>query len=393
MPPHNMRRTLISTSLTFCSLVIIGGMTYWLWPEKSTPLTTTAPPVPVTVAEVGRRDVPALVNAIGNVRSLRSVDIRPQVDGLLLELPVSEGQFVKEGDLLARIDDRAIVATLEAAKAQLDAVQAQLASAMRELERYRELASIQAVSTQTLDQQTGLVAQLQAAVRNQQATVSAAQVQLSHTRIHAPSDGRIGIHNLHEGNYVRASDAQALFSLVQLDPISIEFALPQARLPQMQALMARADQSSVILRAYSNDGGPLLGEGDLDLIDNRVSTATGTVRFKGTVANSQGQLWPDQSVVIKLQAGILRDALVVPQRSLRLGAKDTFVWRVSDGKAFPQPVQVKYFDTAIAVIEGVQAGETIVTDGYSRLSPGSTVKLIQANDSTVSPVAGRSTPR
>ncbi|AWY44454.1 efflux RND transporter periplasmic adaptor subunit [Pseudomonas putida] len=367
-------------------------MTYWLWPGNSAGTATTAPAVPVTVAEVGRQDVPALINAIGNVRSLRSVDIRPQVDGQLLELPVSEGQFVKKGDLLARIDDRAIVAALEAAKAQQAVAQAQLASATRDLKRYRELASMQAVSTQTLDQQTGLVAQLQATVRNQQATVSAAQVQLSHTRIHAPADGRAGIHNLHEGNYVRASDAQALFSLVQLDPISIEFALPQARLPQLQALMTRADQSSVVLRAYASDGGPLLAEGNLDLIDNRVSTATGTVRIKGTVANPQGHLWPDQSVVIKLQAGTLHDALVVPQRALRLGAKDTFVWRISDGKAFPQPVQVTYFDAAIAVVEGVQAGEKIVTDGYSRLSPGSAVNLIEANETTVTPVASRSTP-
>lgn len=391
MPPRQIPRTFIA-SLTLCSLLIVGAMAYWLWPGDSMPLKTNAPAVPVTAVEVGRRDVPVLLNAIGNARSLRSVDIRSQVDGQLLALPVREGQFVKKGELLARIDDRAITAALDAAKAQQAVAQAQLASATRDLTRYRELASMQAVSAQTLDQQTGLVAQLEATVRNQQAAVSAAQIQLSHTRIHAPTDGRIGIHNLHEGNYVRASDAQSLFSLVQLDPISIEFSLPQGRLPQLQALMSRADQSSVVLRAYSSDGGPLLAEGNLDLIDNRVSNATGTVRIKGTVANSQGYLWPDQSVAIKLQAGTLHDALVVPQRALRLGAKDTFVWRVSEGKAFPQPVQVTYFDAAIAVVEGIEAGEKIVTDGYSRLSPGSAVNLIEANDAAAMSVASRSTP-
>ncbi|WP_256668875.1 efflux RND transporter periplasmic adaptor subunit [Pseudomonas sp. C2B4] len=379
---------MISTSLTLCSLVVVGGMTYRLWPGGPTTTPATAPSVPVTAVEVGHRDVPILLNAIGHVRSARSIDIRPQVDGLLLELPVSEGAFVKKGDLLARLDDRTIVAALGAAKAQLAVAQAQLASATIDLKRYRALVSTQAVSSQTLDQQTGLVAQLRATVQNQEAAVSAAQVQLSHTRIQAPADGRIGIRNVHEGNYLRVSDPQPLFSVVQLDPISIEFALPQARLPQLRALTANADKSTMVLRAYSGDGGSLLGEGSLDLIDNRVSDATGTVRIKGTVANPLGHLWPDQSVVINLQAGTVQDALVVPQRALRQGAKGTFVWRVSDGKAFPQPVQVAYSDANIAVVEGIEPDTQVVTDGYSRLRPGSAVNILQAKDA----VASRSAP-
>ncbi|VVP98209.1 Multidrug resistance protein MdtA [Pseudomonas fluorescens] len=391
MPPYKVRRTLISISLSLCTLAIVGGMTYWLWPGATAATPATAPAVPVTAVEIGRQDVPILINAMGNVRSQRSVDVRPQVDGLLVEFPVSEGQLVKKGDLLARIDDRAIVAALERAQAQQAVAQAQLASAHVDLRRYRALASTQAVSAQTLDQQTHLVAQLQATLKSEQATVAATQVQLSHTRIHAPSDGRIGIRNLHAGNYVRTSDAQALFSLVQLDPIGIDIALPQARLPQLQALMASADRSSVVLRAYSGDGGSLLGEGHLDLIDNRVSGATGTVRIKGTVANAQGRLWPDQSIVVSLQAGMMRDVLVVPQRAIRQGANDTFVWRISDGKAFPQPVDVAYTDAEIAVVEGIQAGDRIVTDGYSRLRPGTAVNILQAKDAAM-PVASRSTP-
>lgn len=390
MPPYKIRRTLISISLSLCTLGIVGGTAYWLWPGVSTSAPAAIPTVPVTAVEIERRDVPILIHAIGNVRSLRSVDIRPQVDGLIVEFPVSEGQLVKKGDLLARIDDRAIVAALERDKARQAVAQAQLASAKVELKRYRALADTQAVSAQTLDQQTGLVAQLEATVKSEQATVAATHVQLSHTRIHAPSDGRIGIHTLHVGNYVRTSDAQALFSLVQLDPIGIDVALPQARLPQLQVLMASVNKSSVILRAYSGDRGTLLGEGSLDLIDNRVSDATGTVRIKGTVANSQGHLWPDQSVVVSLQAGTLHDALVVPQQALRQGAIDTFVWRISDGKASPQPVKVSYADAEIAVVEGIQAGDWIVTDGYSRLRPGAAVNMLQANDAT--PVADRSTP-
>lgn len=390
MPHLKMYRALLSVSLSLCSLMIVGGATYWLWPSPSTPSPSAPPSVPVTTVEVGRRDVPVLIHAIGNVRSLRSVDIRSQVDGLLLELPVSEGQFVNKGDLLARMDDRGIVAALEHAKAQRAVTRAQLVSATLDLKRYRDLASINAVSAQILDQQIALVAQLQATIKSQDATVSASQVQLTHTRIHSPMDGRLGIRNVHEGSYVRAGDAQALFSVVQLDPISIESSLPQARLPQLQALMTGAQTASAVLRAHSANDGALLGEGRLELIDNRVSAETGTVRIKGTVANPNGNLWPDQSIVIKLQADTLQDALVVPQHSLRQGAEGTFVWRIRDGKAFPQPVRVEYADIEIAVVDGLETGDRIVTDGYSRLTPGAAVKVLPSQDVAKQAVADRS---
>jgi RND family efflux transporter MFP subunit len=389
MPQFKMYLTPLNVYLTLCSLILLGSATYWLRAGESPAAPTASSRMPVVAVEAERRDVPVLVRAVGNVRSLRSIEIRPQVDGLLMELPANEGQLVKRGDLLARIDDRAIVAALDHAKAQQAVAHAQLQSATLDLKRYRTLASIQAVSTQVLDQQVALVDQLQATVRGYKATVSANQVQLTHTRLYSPTDGRVGIRNVHEGSYVRASDS--LFSVVQLDPISIESSLPQSRLPELQALMTRPDRSSVLLRAYSSDGGPLLGEGQLELIDNRVSEATGTVRIKGNAANPQGHLWPDQSIVITLQAGTLLNALVVPQRSLRQGVEDTFVWRIRDGKAFPQSVQIKYSDNDIAVVEGIQPGDRIVTDGYSKLRPGIAVDILQTTDATTNASAARST--
>ena len=157
--------------------------------------------------------------------------------------------------------------------------------------------------------------------------------------------------------------------------------------------MSGADPASVVLRAHSANDGTLLGEGRLELIDNRVSADTGTVRIKGTVPNPNGDLWPDQSIVIKLQAGTLQDALVVPLRTLRQGAQGTFVWRISDGKAFPQPVQVEYADTEIAAVDGLEAGDQIVTDGYSRLTPGAVVKILQLEETSKKVVADRSTLR
>lgn len=363
-----------SALVTGCAVVAIA---IYFWPVPSAAnAAVTVPAIPVRVVAVEQRSVPVLVSALGTVRSLRSVDIRPQVDGVLVEMPVREGQLVSRGDLLARIDDRAIVAALNQAEAQLAVSQAQLASARLDLTRYQALSKSSAISAQTLDQQSALVTQLQATVRTNEASVAASQVQLSHTRIHAPNDGRVGIHNVHEGSLLRAGDAQGLFSVVQLDPISVEVALPQGMLPQLQTLLAGNDHSPVPLQAYSSDGGTLLGEGRLALIDNRVSSQTGTIRLKADFANAEGRLWPDQSVAVTLRVQTLADALVVPQRALRQGIDHVLVWRVVDGSVETQAVQVLHADNEIAVINGLAAGDSVVVDGHSRLRPGTPVRIL-----------------
>ncbi|MBA1271769.1 efflux RND transporter periplasmic adaptor subunit [Pseudomonas azotifigens] len=368
------RKSLDSVLVIGCAAVAIAF--FYGSSSSSAPVAATAPAVPVRVGTVEQRPVPVLLRALGNVRSQRSVEIRTQVDGVLVELSVKEGQLVRRGDLLARIDDRSIVAAVEQAKAQAAVTEAQLVSARLDLRRYQSLAKTHAISTQTLDQQRALVAQLEATLRTHQASVAASQVQLSHTQIRAPSDGRVGIHNVHEGNFLRASDAQGLFSLVQLDPISVEVSLPQGLLPQLQALQPGSESDPVTLQAYSRDGGLLLGEGLLGLIDNRVSTQTGTIRIKGDFANPDGRLWPDQSVTVSLPVQTLPDALVVPQRALRQGVNQVLVWRVVDGSAAPQAVQVLHRDNEIAVVSGLAAGDIVVVDGHSRLRPGSVVRTL-----------------
>ncbi|MBU1329804.1 MAG: efflux RND transporter periplasmic adaptor subunit [Gammaproteobacteria bacterium] len=385
--PNAFRKWLGSALLTGCAAVA-GGLYFWPSPSAAT-AAATVPAVPVRVSTVAQRSVPVLISALGTVRSQRSVEIRPQVDGLLVELPVKEGQFVKRGDLLARIDDRSIVAALDQAKAQLAVAQAQLASASLDLSRYQSLVKTQAISTQTLDQQRALVAQLQATVRTEQASVAANQVQLSHTRIHAPNDGRVGIHNVHEGSFLRVSEALGLFSVVQLDPISVEVALPQVMLPQLQALLSDHESNPAPLQAYAGDGGELLGEGRLALIDNRVSSESGTIRVKADFANADGRLWPDQSVTVNLQVQTLPDALVVPQRALRQGVDQVLVWRVVDGSVAPQPVQVRHSDNEFAVVSGLAAGDTVVVDGHSRLRPGVAVRILDEGQAQAAAVAGR----
>lgn len=354
-------------------VLVLIAVGWWL---TRSPAAARAPAaVPVRTVEVIRQDVPDVIRAIGTVRSQRSVIIRPQVDGELVELAVREGQRVKRGDLLARIDDRAIRAALEQTRAQLEMSEAQLKSAMLDLERYRRLQDQHIISGQQVDQQQAQVEQLNATARNNRAAIAAREVQLSYTRIYSPTDGRVGIRNFDEGSFVRAADTEGLFSVVQLDPISVEISLPQSMLPAVQALLHDAGAKPPHVLAYDSDGGTLLGEGGLVLLDNRVSTATGTIRVKAEFANQQGRLWPDQTVAVAVESRMLHDALVVPQVAIQRGPDSDVVYRVRDERAELVPVQVLYSDEKIAALTGVEAGDLIVIDGQSRLRAGARVKL------------------
>lgn len=363
--------------LAAVGIVVLALVAISWWLARSPTAAREPAAVPVRAVEVIRQDVPDAIRAIGTVRSQRGVVIRPQVDGELVELAVSEGQQVKRGDLLARLDDRAIRAMLEQARAQLEMSQAQLKSATLDLDRYRRLQDQHIVSAQQVDQQQAEVEELSATVRNNRAAIAAREVQLSHTRIRSPVDGRVGIRNFDTGSFVRASDTDGLFSVVQLDPISVEISLPQGMLPVVQALLRDAGEKRPRVLAYDGDGGTLLGEGGLVLIDNRVSTATGTIRVKADFANPESKLWPDQTVAVLLQSRVLHDAMVVPQVAIQRGPDGDVVYRVRDERAEIVPVQVLYADDRIVALSGVDAGDLIVIDGQSRLRAGARVRLQQ----------------
>jgi len=351
--------------------------------------------IPVRVVSVAQQDVPRFVSGIGSVLSLHSVVIRPQIDGILTQLRVKEGQQVKAGDLLASIDDRSIRASLDQARAQLGESQAQLQVALVNLKRYKELSVDDGVSKQTYDQQQALVYQLKATVQGNQAAIDSAQVQLSYTQIRSPVSGRVGIRTVDEGNFLRMSDTQGLFSVTQIDPIAVEFSLPQQMLPTLQGLIAAPEKASV--DAYlgaDTDGqtGDLLGEGHLSLIDNQISSTTGTLRAKAEFPNSAQKLWPGQLVTIKIQTAVDKNALVVPPTVVQRGLDSHFVYRLNGDKVEVVPVQVTYQNSEVNIIKGVQAGDMLVSDGQSRLKAGALVEvlkeppqIIQTADATVQP--------
>ena len=362
--------------LCVLTVALIGGGAWLLnRPVASEPKTVA--PIPVRVTQVTQQDVPHYLSAIGAVVSLHSVMVRPQIDGILTQVLVKEGQTVKAGDLLATLDDRSIQAGLNQAKAQLAQNQALLQVAQIDLKRYQALSVDNGVSRQTLDQQQALVNQLKATAQGNQAAIAAAQVQLSYTQIHSPVTGRVGIRAVDPGNFLRVSDAQGLFSVTQIDPIAVEFSLPQQQLPTLHDLLEAKDSAQV--NAFLGDtllNGTPLGEGRLSLIDNQVSATTGTIKVKAQFDNAKQTLWPGQLVNIEIQTGVERNALVVPPQVVQRGLDNYFVYRINGDELETVPVQMLYQNTTLNIISGVNLGDTLVKDGQSRLKPGSRINVL-----------------
>lgn len=334
------------------------------------------PPVPVSVTTVEQRDVPQLAAGIGTVQSLHNVVLRPQVSGIVTEVLFVEGQQVKRGQLLARIDDRTIIANLRQAEAEKARNEAQLKAANLDKSRYDNLLAEEAISRQTVEQQVALVEQLEAAIRANEATIAAQQVQLSFTKITSPVNGRVGLRRVDPGNLVQIGDVEGLVTVTQVDPISVIFTLPQELLNRVQGLTSGDSHAHV--GAYDRDGGELLSEGKLTTIDNQVDASTGTIRMRAEFVNKEGKLWPGQFVTVRLQTGVSGNALVVPARSVRQGLQGPFVFRVREQKAEVVPVQVGYSNDEIAVIQaGLAQGDSVVLDGHSRLKPNASVKLVE----------------
>ena len=357
-------------------IALIGGGIWWL--NRTVPgIAAGGAPVPVRVVQVLEQDVPRYVSGIGAVLSLHSVTIRPQIDGILTAIQVEEGQTVKAGDLLATLDDRSIKASLDQARAQLGQNQALLQVALVNLKRYQLLSVDDGVSKQTLDQQQALVNQLKATAQGDQAAITAAQVQLSYTQIHSPVTGRVGIRAVDAGNFLRVSDAQGLFSVTQIDPIAVEFSLPQQQLPTLHDLLEAKDPARVKAFIGNPDSsGTPLGEGRLSLIDNQVSATTGTIKVKAQFDNPKQTLWPGQLVNVEIQTGLTQNALVVPPQVVQRGLDNYFVYRVNGQHVETVPVQLVYQDTQQSIITGVNPGDTLVSDGQSRLKPGARIEVL-----------------
>jgi multidrug efflux pump subunit AcrA (membrane-fusion protein) len=367
--------------------------------------------VGVMVAQL--RDVPVTLEAAGTVVSLNTVDLRPQVAGTVAEVAVREGQFVRAGQLLFRLDDRADRANLDKARAQLARDRASLADLERQWVRAKDLRAQNFIAQSAADSVQAQLDAQRAAVDADQAAVRSAEVQLSFDTIVSPLAGRAGAIAVYRGTLVQPTQT-VLVTVSQIDPIGVSFTVPEAQLGPLLRLdgaaksspqrpgagpspAARKDRPAsgpasasagrgsgggaglasgaiqIVLPAERARGAstPEALSGRVSFVDNAVDTATGTIRVKGEVANPTQQLWPGQYVQVRMTMRTLAGAVVVPQAALIIRGNERSVYLVgADGNAELRTVQLRYAFGESAVVDGIVAGEKVVTEGKQNLRPG-----------------------
>jgi len=380
----------LSSILTLIVLIaVIAGIGWFVMtpptqpPSASRRSGTDDGPVPVLAIKAERRDMPIDIDSIGTVQAFNTVTVRSEVDGRLIELSFRDGQDVKAGDILAKIDPTIYQAQYDqtlAKKAQDEAI---LANAQRDLERYLNLAKTEYAPQQQADTQRSTVAQISAQLAADQAAIDNAKAYLERTTIRAPIDGRTGIRLVDKGNLVHASDQTGLVGIAQVTPISVIITLPQQHLPAINRALARG---KVIVDARDGELGTVIDHGTVEVVDNLVDQTTGTIKLKAAFPNAGLALWPGQFVNITLHVGILKDAMMVPTTAVQRGPSGAFVYVVDE----QSKVSVRAVTTArqtesdTAIASGLEAGETVVTSGFNRLSDGVTVRVDAA---TIVPTA------
>jgi membrane fusion protein, multidrug efflux system len=365
--------------ITTCVAVLaVGGAAYWHWGQGPRGAHAARAParagVPVSVAIVGRQDVPIYLTGLGTVQGSLTVGIHSQVDGKLQEVLFTEGQHVKKGDVLALIDPRLFQAALDNAKAKKAQDEAMFISAGKDLARSKTLVQSNITSQQIVDQQQGKVDQLKASIAADDAMIQTAQTNLEYTIITAPSDGRMGVRLVDPGNIVHANDQQALATLVLTRPSAVMFTLPARTLDDVRAAMARGP---VEVTAYDQDNRRALATGKLLLVDNIMDQTTATIRLKAMFPNEDDKLWPGEFVNARVLLETRSDAVVVPSAAIQRGPDGLFVWMINaNGLAEPRPIEVgPAYGKVTIVNSGLAGGERIVTDGQYKLQRNAPVTI------------------
>jgi membrane fusion protein, multidrug efflux system len=365
---------------TFIWLVFLAGLAgggYWVWQHhRAETRTVEKNPderVPVTVATAATKNFPLYLDSLGTVQAWNTVTVRSRVDGEITKVAFDEGQFVKAGDLLIQIDPRPYQAALDQAVAKKAQDEANLANLKRDLQRFEKVGTL-ATTQQQIDTQRSNITQQESLIKADTGAIANTQVQVAYTTITAPLSGRVGFRLVDQGNIIHAGDTGGVATIAQIQPIAVIFTEPEEELPRIQDGLK---SGPLPVTAFTSDRKRELGKGELTLVDNQVDMTTGSIRLKGKFPNPERSLWPGLSVATRLQIKTENDVVVVPDAAVQRGPDKLFAYVVGpDNKAERRDLVVGEIQDGEAVIKsGVKAGEKVVTAGYYRLQPGSTVDL------------------
>jgi membrane fusion protein, multidrug efflux system len=373
-----MRRRLLIPAVLL--VIIAAGGVFAFRHEflaKSASAPTAPAPAPVVAATVAQHDVPIYLTGVGTVIAFNTDVVRAQIQGQIISINFTEGQQVHAGDLLAQIDPRPYQAQIEQFTANRDRDQAQLANAQANLNRYTPLEQKGFATSQLLDTQKAQVAQLESAVKADEALIDAANVQLSYTRLTSPIDGVTGIRQIDMGNIISPSTANGLVVLTQLQPISLIFTLPETDLPRIQQQQQLSKEPLTVL-AYSQDNTIKLDQGTLGLVNNEILQTTGSIQLKANFPNADHRLWPGELVNARLLLDTRHDGLTVAASVVQQGPQGPYAYVINpDTSVAIRPIKVAQISDGQALIDsGLEANEQVVVDGQYKLQPGTHVRIL-----------------
>src|SRR5437868_9279765 len=373
-------------------IAAVAGGGYYGWQRFSAPEAgkaqtaqkgpPRAPAVPVSIAPVQKADFPVYLTGLGTVQGFNTVQVRTRVDGQIDKIAFTEGQIVKQGDLLAEIDPRPFQAALDQAKAKKVQDEANLANANLDLQRYTKLGEF--ATRQQTDTQRSTVAQLTAQIAADEAAISNAQTQLDYTQVKAPISGIAGLRQVDLGNIVNASSQTGIVTITKIEPIAVIFTAPEEQLPYINEAQA-VNPLKVV--AITTDGKKPLAEGKLAVVNNQVDTTSGTIRLKAVFDNKNHALWPGQSVSTRLLVRTLKDATVVPDDAIQHSTDGLYAYTVNqDNKAELRKVKVSQsIDGRSVIDEGLTPGQQVITGGQFKVQPGSLVSTAVASSDPTQP--------
>ena len=375
---------LIIAGIALASLA--AAIVFWRHTSSQAVQTAARPTVPVTVAEAATRDVAIYSHALGTVQALNTVAIRAQVNGQIVSIDFRQGQEVHQGDILARIDPAPLKAALDQAIAKKSQDEAQLVDNQKDLARFKTLAQRSYETQQNVDLQQAKVDTAKASIDADQAAVEAAQTQLDYATVTAPIDGVVGFRQIDIGNIVRTNDASPLTVLTQIKPTTVIFTLPQSDLGKVREAMLRGE---VKVLAYDQNDQNQLAEGKLLLINNQIDQATSTIQLKAEFPNEDERLWPGEFVRVRMLVDTRKDAVTIPAVALQRGPEGFYVWVVkADDTVEARAIDaLTPNDEIVIATKGLDAGETVVVEGQSRLDVGAHVAIRSLKSPAATPAA------